>query len=35
MALGNKQGVVEREVGGGWGDSVTGTEGALDGMSTG
>ena len=33
LTLGNKQ--VEREVGGGWGDWVTGTEGALDGMSTG
>ena len=27
--LGNEQGVVEREVGGGWGDWVTGTEGGT------
>ena len=35
LTLGNEQGVVEREVGRGWGDWVMGTEGALDGMSTG
>ena len=35
LTLGNKQGVVEREVGRGFGDWVTGIEGALDGVSTG
>ena len=35
LTLGNEQGVVEGEVGGGWGDWVMGTEGALDGVSTG
>ena len=35
LTLGNELGVVEGEVGGGGGDWVTGTEGALDGMSTG
>ena len=34
LILGNEQGVVEREVGGGRGDWVMGAEGALDGMST-
>ena len=29
LTLGNKQGVVEREVGGGWGDWVMGTEGGI------
>ena len=29
LTLGNEQGVVERKVGGGWGDWVTGTEGAV------
>ena len=27
LTLGNEQGVMEREVGGGWGDLVTGIEG--------
>ena len=35
LTLVNEQGVVEREVGRGWSDWVMGTEGALDGMSTG
>ena len=35
LTLGNEQGVVEEEVGGGLCDWVTGTERALDGMSTG
>ena len=35
LTLGNEQGVVERDVGRGWGDWVAGTEGALGGMSTG
>ena len=35
LTLGNGQGMVEREVGGGWGDWVTGTDRALGGMSTG
>ena len=29
LTLGNEQGVVEGEVGGGWGDWVTGTEGGT------
>ena len=29
LILGNKQGVVEGKVGGGWGDWVTGTEGGT------
>ena len=29
LTLGNEQGVVEREVGGGWGDWVMGTEGGT------
>ena len=29
LTLGNEQGVVEREVGGSWGDWVTGTEGST------
>ena len=35
VTLGNEQGVVEGEVGGGWGDWVMGNEGALGGTSTG
>ena len=35
LTLGNEQGVVEGEVGGGWGNWVTGTVEALGGMSTG
>ena len=35
LTPGNELGVGEGEEGRGWGDWVTGTEGSLDGMSTG